>query len=204
MTLDTYHTTLGGEVEEGLLKLLVLVVHHEADVHQRTVFCLYCATEELVAVDLAIDDVGTLLSTLCHCLYTAVLLDPTEILEHTVDGDNGRCVEHRTLLDVGAIVEHGGNLAGSLAKSVVLDDDEGDSCHREVLLGTAVDAVVLAHVNGTAHDVGRHVGNDGHVDIKILADFSTVDGVVGGDVQIIDIIGACPSLGDEGVVGVGG
>ena len=34
VTLDTYHATLCSEVEEWLLQLLVLIVHHEADVHQ--------------------------------------------------------------------------------------------------------------------------------------------------------------------------
>ena len=34
MTLDTNHSLADGEVEEFLLQLLVLVGHHEADVHQ--------------------------------------------------------------------------------------------------------------------------------------------------------------------------
>lgn len=54
VTLDADHTTLCSEIEEVLLQLFVLVVHHEADVHQRTILLRYCSTEQLVAVDLSV------------------------------------------------------------------------------------------------------------------------------------------------------
>ena len=52
-----------------------------------------------------------------------------------------------------AIVEHGWYFAWSLAESVVLDDDESDTSHGEVLLGAAIDALIFADVNRTTHDV---------------------------------------------------
>ena len=100
------------------------------------------------------------------------------------------------------IVEHRRNLTRSLAQLLVLHDDDGNTSHREVLLSTGIDSVVLAHVNRTAHEVRRHIGNHRHIDIEILADFSTVDGIVGRDVQIVGISGNSPTLRDEGIVGV--
>ena len=102
-----------------------------------------------------------------------------------------------------AIVKHGGNLAGSLAQRVVLHDDDGHACHSQVLLGSGIDGIVLGHVDGTREDVGRHVGNQAHGNVEILANLRTIDSVIGGDVQIVGILGHCPSLGNEGVVGVG-
>ena len=99
VTLHANHSLRDGEVEELLLQLLVLVGHYEAEVHQRTVLFLGCAYEELVAVDLAVDDLSTLLGQLVHSLDTTLSLYPTQVLEGTVDGHHRRCVEHRHVYD---------------------------------------------------------------------------------------------------------
>ena len=104
---------------------------------------------------------------------------------------------------MGAVVEHGGYLAGSLTQCVVLDDGEGHTCHGKVLLRTGIDTIILSHVDRTAEDIGRHVGNHANGHVEFLTYLCTIDGVVGGDVEIIDISGACPILGDKGVVGIG-
>ena len=52
VTLDADHSLRDGEVEEVFLKFLVLVGHHEADVHQRAILLLGGTHEHLVAVDL--------------------------------------------------------------------------------------------------------------------------------------------------------
>ena len=102
-----------------------------------------------------------------------------------------------------AVVEHRGDGAAHVAEEFVLHDDEGDTGHGEVLLRTAVDHAILADINGTGEDVARHVGHEGHGAVEVLADFGTVDGIVGGDVEIVGIGGDFILLRDEGVVGIG-
>ena len=89
---------------------------------------------------------------------------------------------------MGAVVEHGGNLAVDVAEGAVFDDDDDCSGRGEVLLGAGVDEVILADIDGTREDVTRHIGYQRHFHVGILADFRTVDGVVGGVVEIVDIV----------------
>ena len=204
MTLDADHAALGGEGHEVSLEILVLVVHHEADVHAAAVLLVgHGGTEELVALDLAVEQVGLLDGATLHLLDAALSLDPLEVLQSAVDGHCGRCVEHRAVLHVGAVVEHRGDGAAHLAQTFVLDDDEGHTGHGEVLLSAAVDHGILRHVHGTGEDVARHVGDQGHGRVDVLEDLGAVDGVVAGDVEVVGVSRNGPSLGDVGVSGVG-
>ena len=103
---------------------------------------------------------------------------------------------------MGAIVEHSRNLTGSLTQFLVLHDNDGHTSHSQVLLSTGVDGIILLHVNRTAEDIRRHIGNQRYVHVKILANLSTVDGVVGSDVQIVSISRNTPSFRNEGIVGI--
>ena len=94
VTLHTDHSLRHGEVEEFLLEVFVLVGHDEAEVHQRTVLLLGGADEELVAVNLAVDNLGALLGQFVHSLNAALTLNPAQVLQGAVDGHHGRCVEH--------------------------------------------------------------------------------------------------------------
>ena len=85
MTLDTYHAALLCECHELVLKSLIARSHHEAYVHERTVFLGSCSHEERVAVDLIIEDGSLLLVHLVDSLYTAHFLDPLESLVHHED-----------------------------------------------------------------------------------------------------------------------
>ena len=57
-----------------------------------------------------------------------------------------------------------------------------------VLLGTTVGEGILGNVHGTDHDVGRHIGYEGHGAVHILVNLGTFDGGVVGDVEIVDIL----------------
>ena len=139
-------------------------------------------------------------SHLLHCGYATLLLDPFEVLKSAVDGNSRRCVEHAALADMGAVVEHRRNSAAHLAQQVFLHNHEGDTCHREVLLGTTVDQAILAHVDGTAEDIRAHVGNHRNGAVVILQNLCTIDGVVRGDVEVISIRRNRELLGNVGEV----
>ena len=91
-------------------------------------------------------------------------------------------------------------MTGNAAQGLLADDGEDDAGRPYVLLGAAVDEVVLAHVYRAGHDVGGHVGNQGAGAVHVFLDFRTVDGVVGGDVEVVQIGRNLKALGDIAVV----
>ena len=200
MTLHADHALAGGEGQEFILQFLILGLEDEGDVHAGTAVLLGSADEEFVAVDFTIYDFGTLDGHLLHGSHTTLLLDPLEILQCAVDGHGGRSIEHTALADVCLVVEHGGDGTTDLAHDVLLDDDEGDAGHGEVLLGTTVDETVLAHVDGTGEDVGTHISHHRHGAVVVLQDLGAVDGVIRGDVEVIGVRGNGEFLGDVGEV----
>ena len=200
MTLQTYHVAALNEVEELGFEFLVLLVHYEAYAHPRTRTCLNSAFEELVAVDFVIefgrlDDGATL-----HFLDAAFVLNPFEGLHCCKNRHYRRSIEHRIAVDVGLVVEHCGDGAVNLAEEFVFYDNECYTSAREVFLCATVDKAVLADVHRTAEDVGACVGYHGNRRIEVFQDFSTEDGVVGGDVHVVAVRGDCEALGDVGVV----
>ena len=93
---------------------------------------------------------------------------------------------------MGAVVDHCGErihilAVANLSEEVLADDDEGDAGRAYVLLCTAVDDAILLHVDGAAHDVGRHIGHEGYGAVHVVLDFRAVDGIVGGDVEVVSI-----------------
>ena len=187
MTFHTHHTLAGGELQELILQVLIFRLQDEGDVHERTAVLLSSADEEFVAVDFGIHDFGALLGQLLHGLHTAVSLHVAEVHQGRVDRHHWRRVEHRTLLHVSAVVEHRGDVTRHLAECVFLHDDEGETSHGEVLLRTTIDEGILAHIDRTAEDVGRHVGNQRNWRVEVFAQFCTINGVVRSDVQIVCI-----------------
>ena len=101
---------------------------------------------------------------------------------------------------MGLIVEHSRDGALHFAKCVFLNDNEGYTCRSKVLLSTAVDDRVLANVNRAREDVARHVSYHWHVYVVVGVNLSTVDGVVGGDMEVFAVVGNGVSLRDVGVV----
>ena len=93
-------------------------------------------------------------------------------------------------------VDHRGQGTHYALEHVVADDDEGDAGGGEVLLCAAVDHGVLRDVDGTAQDVGAHVGDQGHGRVKVGLVFGTVDGVVAADIEVVDIRRYVKALGD--------
>ena len=200
MALDADHAVILGEGHELVLQGFVAGGHHEADVHQGTVFLHRGAHEERVAVDFVIEELRLLLVDLVDGLDAADALEPLQGLVHHVDGEHGRGVEHREFVDVGAVVEHRGDVAAHAAQGVLPDDGEDDAGRADVLLRATVDEVVLGDVHGTGHDVGGHVRDERARAVDVLVDLGAVDRVVRGDMQIVKVGRDLESLRDIGVV----
>ena len=153
MALNANHTTLGSKLEEWLFEIFVFVVHDEADVHQRTVTSVHRSTEETVAVYFVVNHLCAFMGPAVHLLYTSLSLAPAHGLKQRVDGDNGWCVEHTTLLHMCAVVNHGRQFSWSFTQHVVLDDDDRHTRHGHVLLCTGINGRVLGDIDRPAHDV---------------------------------------------------
>ena len=204
VTLDAHHVTLDGELQELVLQVFLARSHHEADVHDGAVLLGGGAGKEAVAVDLGIEGLGLPDVDGVDGAHAADALEPLQGLVHHEDGHDGRGVEHRELVDVGAVVEHRREVAADLAEGVRLDDGHGHAGRTRVLLRTRVDQFIFAHVHGTAEDVGGHVRDEGHRAVDVLADLRTVNGVVGRDVEIVKVRRNLIALRDIGIVLVRG
>ena len=86
------------------------------------------------------------------------------------------------------IFEHGGADRHLAAQHILSHDDEGDARGSEVLLRAGVDQGVLVHVRDLAHDAGGHVGHEGGAAVGQIVPLGAEDGVVLGDVDIVDVI----------------
>ena len=77
VSLDTYHATLGSELEEIVLQFLVLRFRYEADIHARTVFLVENRRHEhLAVVEAIVEQVSLLLVAFVDPCYAAVSLKP--------------------------------------------------------------------------------------------------------------------------------
>ena len=69
-----------------------------------------------------------------------------------------------------------------MAEGITAYDDEGHTSRSDVLLCTTVDEVVLSYIHLTSEDVGGHITHETSLDVWVIAELCTVDGVVGRDV----------------------
>ncbi len=101
---------------------------------------------------------------------------------------------------MGAVIDHRLEVAAGLTEQVLADDNESHAGRTHVLLRTAVDETVFLNIYRTAHDIRRHVCNERYGRVDILVYLGTVNGVVGGDVEIIRIRRYLVSLRNVGIV----
>ena len=174
VAFDSHHSLAGCELEERLLELCIFRIHDKADVHDGAVFFGHGTAEQFIAVNLSVEHFSPLAGSLVHCLYASLCLNPAKVLKSCINRYYGWCVKHGAFLYVRAIVKHCGNGTWCLTQCVVLHDDYGNAGHREVLLGTGIDAVVLGNVDRTAEDVRRHVANLPDRQIEVLAALGSV------------------------------
>ena len=111
-TFKTYHTFFGCKLQEVCFQIFVFIIHNETDIHIRTVRLIrYCTTEQLVTVNFRLQHFGFLFGTLLHFCHSTVSLNPAQSLQRCIDRKNRRCIEHRTSVHMGLIVQHSRNIA---------------------------------------------------------------------------------------------
>ena len=76
-----------------------------------------------------------------------------------------------------------------MADCITTYDDEGSPCRCDVLLSTTIDQVVLRYIYLASEDIRGHVTDEADVDTGVVAKLSTIDRVVGRDVEVVDITG---------------
>ena len=201
VALDAHYASLRAEVDEVFLEFFERGRHYECDVHERAVFHAGRALEHRAGVDGFVEPGGLEFGAALQLVDAADFLVVAQRLQGGEDGQHGRSVEHRAFLDMGAVVEHGGDGSVDTAERFLFDDYERNTCRGEVFLRSCVDGVVACHVDRARENVGAHVGDEGAGCVGVFAQFGAVYGVVGGDVEVVESFRHGISVGVERVAG---
>ena len=197
MALQVGEALLAGLGSE--LSVQLVVAGAEGDVHEGAGVLVSCQLEQLGAFQALIQHVGLLDVQLLDGSHAAHGLHPVAHQTQHVDGPAGRSVVHGVLLDHVLVAHDRGGEGHLVAGQLFLDDGDGQTCGSQVLLSACVDQAVLAHVNGTGHDVGGHVADQGNTGGSLgdVLPLGALDGVVGAVVQV-------GSVGVQGQLVLGG
>ena len=187
MPLDADHSLAFREFEEFVLESLMARSHHEAYIHYGAVFPGRRSDEQAVPVDFVIQKSGLFHIYPVYGFHSAYSLEPFEGFLHHEDREYRRGVEHGASVHMGAVVKHGRDVSADLSEGILAHDGECHASRAYILLRSSVYECIFAHIHGTAHDVGRHVGDERDRAVHVVSDFRAVDGVVGGDMEIVEV-----------------
>ena len=130
-----------------------LVPGNKRNIHQRAVFLVDCSVKHLRAVKVVIEESGFLAVDFVDCLSPADLQKPLEDQPADVDVVAGGSVVERFAVGVGLVLQHCGcEWKCVIGDEVVADNHDGNACRAYVLLDTAPDYAVPAHVNRLAQE----------------------------------------------------
>ena len=85
------------------------------------------------------------------------------------------------------IIYHCGQFAGSFTKHIVFNNNHGNAGHGHILLGASINSRIFRHVYRAAHNIWTHIRDKWNVYIEVLAVFRSINRIVGGNVQIINV-----------------
>ena len=86
-----------------------------------------------------------------------------------------------------------------LAEQFLIYYGEGDSRRAHVFLGSSIDEGIFGHIHRTGHYVGGHIRNQWNWAVHIVTDFGSIDGVVGGYMEIVQVARDFISLRNIGI-----
>ena len=90
-----------------------------------------------------------------------------------------------------------------MTQGIHLDDNQRYARRSQVLLRTGIDNIVFGDINRTREDIRRHIGNQRHFHVGVKAHLGTVDCIVCGDMEIVQVCRNLISLRDVAVGPVG-
>ena len=206
VTLELLQTAVLSEFKEFLGEIVSLVgsddvlVEHERNVHDGTVFLSGRTDEHLGVVEGAVKESGLGTVHLFDSFDTAEVLEPLESTVHHVHSENRRRIEHVLVVDVGLEVQHGRYCAVHLAEQVLADDRHGHASAADVLLSAAINDTKVRDVDLTGEEVGTHVCHEeAGLRLREVVPFRTVDGVVGRHVKVSGVVAELQVLVDAAV-----
>ena len=125
VTLDTYHTFGGSELEEIVLQFLISRLENETDIHAAAVLFLADRRHKQLAF------VQTFVQQLCFRFVTcfnpfnaAVCFEPAKGQQSRINRQDRRSVEHRTAVDMRLIIQHRRDITAHFAQTTLFDDHE--------------------------------------------------------------------------------
>ena len=189
---------MAGEIRQALRLGLLhedgqerLVGEREDDVHAAAGFGRDAAHVEVAhAVDGVVEKGRALLRATVHLGDAALLVDPAGHQHGGVELKHGRRVLQAVVPGVDAPVEHLRHGFGGAAELVAAHDHASEARGAEVLLNAGPDGRIAGPVDGTAHEVTRHVGDEESVVVVNggqALEFGAVDRFVVAEVDVLDV-----------------
>ena len=141
-----------------------------------------------------------------HPGHAALAFQPFQGQAQHIDAPAGRRVIHGVLFDHLIITEHQRGIRQVVTGQSLVDDDDGQTGRRQVLLSACVDDAILGHIHHTAGNVRGHIAHQGHVTgFGDVLPLRAIDGVICAVIKV-----ACLRIqlqftlgGNIGVVPVG-
>ena len=204
MTFDAHHATFFGKCHEISLFVLVFFGHYEANVHDGAVFFYGCSHKHFIAVNFIVKQIGFLHVEFMHGFHAAQVFDPFQCFVHYENRKYRRSIEHGIVFwsfaNVGSVIHHSLQFAVCLAQNILPYNYKCNSGRTHIFLCSTVNKCIFAYIHRPRHDIGRHIGHQRNGTGYIFMNFSSVDGIVGCDVEIINIGGNGVTFGNVGVI----
>ena len=155
-------------------------------------------------VDLIVQQGSLFVVDLFDRRYAALAFEPAEGEHGDIHGEYGRRIEHGPVLDMQPVVHDARYLARYLAEHAFAYGHHGGARRAHVLLNAGVYQGIAVKIHLTAQDVGAHICDQGNVRFRGFLPLRTINGIVGGDVQVSGLLGYRELLGDVIVIAVFG
>ena len=128
-----------------------------------------------------------------HGIQSTQLFNPFEGFVHHENGEHRRSIKHGVIFgrfaDVGSVIDHGLKFPVHFAEQILTHNNECNTGRTHIFLSATINQRVFAYINRARHDIRRHIGHQRNRAVDIFVNFRSVNGVVGGDVEIIGICG---------------
>ena len=139
-----------------------------------------------------------------HGIQSTQLFYPFEGFVHHENGEHRRSIKHGVIFgsfaDVGSVIDHGLKFPVHFSQQVLAHNNERYTGRTHIFLSATINQRVFAYINRARHDIGRHIGHQRNGTGYIFMNFSSVNGIVGCDVEIINIGGNGVTFGNVGVI----
>ena len=173
----------------------------KGNVHQAAaVFFGVAAVKTTASVDNVINKLRLFAVACGNGLYAALCVNPVQGFVNHVNGKYRRRVVQRIVVRVVLVAQHRRQVRAGGFQKRLFNNYNYHSGRAEVFLRPGVDKAELFYIYRAGKDVARHIADNGDVNFWKVLPFRTVNGIVGGYVQVGGIGLNCKFLRNIAVI----